>query len=565
LGDRNFSRNMGPQEVRSGPARTVQDSRTGKDRRRTRVPIRISDIRAPLDAPETDLLPRVLSIIGVGAAGVERFAVVRRGLDARKKGDVRRVFAVEVALESPALEERVLSRVRAARRVETPPDPFPVRPVRPPAQRPVVVGAGPAGLFAALTLARFGAPPLLLERGRPVEERARQVASFWSEGVLDPESNVPFGEGGAGTFSDGKLTTRIGDPLVSHVIEAFARMAGLPDLAVEAKPHVGSDRLRTFCRAMREELRVLGAEVRFGARVADIAVSGGRIRAALLAGGEEVSCTDLVLATGHSARDTLRMLRSRGVRMAAKPFAAGFRVEHPQDLVDGIQYGRMAGRPGLPPADYRLAARAPSGRSVYSFCMCPGGFVVAAPSAPGGLPVNGMSLRARDSGFANSAIVAAVTSDDYGRDDALAGVRFQELLEARAFRKGGGGYGVPAMNLMSFLEGRDRNPTQGSVLARRVVRANLGGVLPMAVEDDLRFALARFGGAMRGFLTQEGTLYAVESRTSSPVRIERENYESATVKGLYPVGEGAGHAGGIVSSAVDGIRAALRILHKTAA
>ncbi len=504
----------------------------------------------------------MLSIIEVPAGEVLCFSVARRGLDARRKGAVRRVFAVDLSLRDDGLEAAVCARVPSARRRKPPPDPFPAVPVRSPSVRPIVVGAGPAGLFAALTLARFGAPPLVFERGRPVEERARDAAAFWAEGILDPESNVQFGEGGAGTFSDGKLTTRIGDSLVEHVIGVFAAFAGLPGLAQDAKPHVGTDRLRDFCLRMRGELRALGAEVRFGARVDDLAAAGGAVRGVRLAGGGEAPCEHLVLAVGHSARDTVRMLLSRGVPMTAKPFAVGFRVEHSQELIDRIQYGKMAGRAGLPPADYRLATRDPSGRGVYSFCMCPGGEVIAAPSAPGEMPVNGMSARSRGSGLANSGIVAAVTPSDFGAGDVLAGVRFQETIEARSFRKGGGGYGVPGMNLAAFVRGRDLNLSRGKVLAPRVVRANLGGILPEKVEGAVRFGLRAFGASMRGFVTQEATLYAVESRTSSPVRMERENYESTGVKGLYPVGEGAGHAGGIVSSAVDGIRAALRILEK---
>lgn len=493
---------------------------------------------------------------------MERFSVVRRGLDARRKGQVRRVYAVECALRSTGLEESVCSRVTSARPIASGPDPFRIRKFRSPPLRPVVAGAGPAGLFAALTLARFGIPPLLLERGLAVEERSRHVAAFWKSGALDPESNVQFGEGGAGTFSDGKLSTRIGDPLVTHVIGTFGEFAEIPDLGTEAKPHVGTDRLRNFCRRMREELVFLGAEIRFGARVAELAEEEGRLSAVRLASGEEIPCADLVLAVGHSARDTLRMLHDRGVKMSSKPFAVGFRVEHPQGLIDRIQYGTEAGRPGLPPADYRLAARAPSGRGVYSFCMCPGGEVMAASSAEGGMPVNGMSAHGRNSGYANSGIVAAVSDEDYGGGDVFAGMRFQERIEADAFRRGGGGFGIPATNLAGFLERKDLNLRRGKALARQVVRANLSGILPGPVEEDLRFGLRKFGGAMRGFISQEGTLYAVESRTSSPVRIERENYESVTLKGLYPVGEGAGHAGGIVSSAVDGIRGALRILEK---
>ena len=527
--------------------------------------IRITDIRVALDFPEEDLLSRVLAIIGVSGEEVDHFSVVRRGLDARRKGQVIRVYAVECSLRSDGLEEEVCARVGSARRASPSPDPFPPGKVRKPSSRPVVVGAGPAGLFAALTLARFGAPPLLLERGRPVEERSRHVAEFWKAGVLDPESNVQFGEGGAGTFSDGKLTTRIADPLVSHVVDVFGEFAELPGLGTESKPHVGTDRLKGFCRRMREELVSLGAEIRFGARVEEVAADRGRVRSVRLADGEEISCSDLLLAIGHSARDTLRMLLCRGVRMSAKAFAVGFRVEHPQGLIDRIQYGKAAGRTGLPPSDYRLATRAPSGRGVYSFCMCPGGEVLDAASQPGGNPVNGMSAHGRSSGFANSGIVATVSVEELGVGDVFAGIQLQELLEARAYRKGGGGFGIPAMNLMGFLEGKDLNLSRGRALAPRVVRANLSGILPRNVEEDVRFGLQAFGKSMRGFLTQEGTLYAVESRTSSPVRMERENYESVTLKGLYPVGEGAGHAGGIVSSAVDGIRGALRILEKLSA
>jgi hypothetical protein len=521
----------------------------------------MSDIRVPLDFSEKALASRFLTIISVPMHELTRFSIVRRGFDARGKGGVRRVYAVECELASEALEARVCAAVPAARRFEPEPDPFPARSVPPPAVRPVVVGAGPAGLFAALTLARFGARPLLLERGRAVGQRSRDVSAFWSSGALDPESNVQFGEGGAGTFSDGKLTTRIGDPLVGHVLDTFEDMAGLPGLSIDAKPHVGTDRLLRFCGKMRAELSELGAEIRFGARVDDLLADGGRVRAVRLASGEEIPCEALVLAVGHSARDTLRMLHGHGIAMAAKPFAVGFRVEHKQPLIDRIQYGDSAGHPALPPADYRLAATAPSGRSVYSFCMCPGGRVIAASSEAGGLPINGMSANRRDSGFANSGIVASVGPEDFGVDGgALAGLAFQERIEQAAFRAGGGGYGIPAANLMAFIHGRDIPLTRTGAQAASVVPSDLRGILPAPIEDDLRAGLRKFGQSVRGFATEGATLYAVESRTSAPVRFARENYESITIKGLYPVGEGAGHAGGIVSSAVDGIRAALRIL-----
>jgi uncharacterized FAD-dependent dehydrogenase len=517
--------------------------------------------------PESALFDRIRKIIGVQAGEMARFSVVRRGIDARGKGGPRRVYTVELALRSAAEEEAACRRVPNARRREPPPDPFPAFPVRrPPAAPPVVVGMGPAGLFAALTLARFGMPPVVLERGRPVEERRGDVERFWREGVLDPESNVRFGEGGAGTFSDGKLTTRIGDPLAEHVVAAFAGLAGIPDLVRDARPHVGTDRLFGFCRRMREELRSHGASLRFGARVEELLLHGGAVRGVRLSGGEEILSPVVVLATGHSARDTVRRLRGQGVLMAPKAFAVGFRVEHPQGLIDRIQYGRAAGK-DLPPADYRLAARAPGGRGVWSFCMCPGGFVMNAASGEGQAVVNGMSGRARDSGFANSGIVAAVSPEEFGSlgecapaGDPLAGIAFQEEIERRAYGRGGGSFRLPAANLLSFVRGKDLPPSPARALAPGTTSDPLRGILPPRLEEDLRFGLSRFGRAMRGFLTREATLYAVESRTSSPVRIERANYESISMKGLYPVGEGAGHAGGIVSSAVDGIRAALRIL-----
>ncbi len=485
---------------------------------------------------------------------------MRRGVDARRKGAIRRVYTVDISLRSSALEEAVCSRLASAR-PRSRARPFPRSPVRPlPCGRS---WSGPA---------RPGCSPPSPSPGSAYRRSCWRGGSRWrsvpagcgllEEGELDPESNVQFGEGGAGTFSDGKLTTRIGDPLVEHVIGVFAEFSSLPGLSQEARPHVGTDRLRRFCVRMREELRSLGAEVRFGARVDGIGGEGGTVRSVRLSTGEDLPCEELVLAIGHSARDTVRMLLGSGVRISAKAFAVGFRVEHPQELIDRIQYGKRAGGPGLPAADYRLAVRAPSGRGVYSFCMCPGGEVMTASSSQGELPVNGMSTHARNSGFANSGIVAAVTEKDFGSGDVLAGLYLQRTLEARAFRKGGGDFGVPAMNLSAFVTGKNLNLSRGKALAPRVARANLSGILPPRVEEDIRFGLAKFGESMRGFLSQEGTLYAVESRTSSPVRIERQNYESVTVKGLYPVGEGSGHAGGIVSSAVDGIRAALRILEK---
>jgi uncharacterized FAD-dependent dehydrogenase len=517
-----------------------------------------------VDFPEGELSARVLSIIRAPRGELAAFSVVRRGFDARRKGEVRRVYAAELSLRTPSLERKVLSAFPGARPVDPPADPFPRGGPFSLPLRPVVVGCGPAGLFAAWTLARFGLPPLLLERGRPVEERARHAAALWTKGILDPESNPQFGEGGAGAFSDGKLTTRIGDPLVSHVLSLFEELSGLPGLSREAKPHVGTDRLRRFLVAMRGRLLALGTEIRFGARVDGLLSRDGAAAALRLSTGEEVPCRQAILAVGHSARDTLRSLAGAGLPFRPKPFAVGFRIELPQAEVDRIQYGRMAGHPALPAADFRVAVRAPSGRGVWSFCMCPGGAVLAAPSEAGRLAVNGMSGSGRSSGFANSGMVAAVGPADYG-GGLFAGMEFQREIEARAFAAGGGGFAVPACSLPDFLAGAaPRSPlSRGRVLAPAVRPADLSALLPPAVTADLREGLARAAAILRGFGGEAATLYAVESRTSSPLQAERDDScESAAVRGVYPVGEGAGHAGGIVSAAVDGVRAALSVLRR---
>jgi hypothetical protein len=431
----------------------------------------------------------------------------------------------------------------------------------------VIVGTGPAGTFCALRLLDYGIEPVLLERGPTMSGRVPAVNGLWKDGRLDPEANAQFGEGGAGTFSDGKLTTRIGHPATRYVIETFVRFGAHPRIAWLAKPHVGTDVIRGCSVRIRQDAERRGAVYRWRARLADIAQGpDGRVRAAVLAGGEEIPCEALVLATGHSARDTFEMLEARGVAMRPKPFAMGVRVEHPQELIDRSQYGPSKGHPSLPPADYKLTCNFGVSRAAYSFCMCPGGEVIQCASEAGGVVVNGMSNAARDSGFANSGLVAKVGLQDFGGDEVLSGMHFQRRWEQAAFRAAGGSYGAPAMGVQDFLAARASGRLPRTSFRPFAVPADLRTCLPDMVLEQLLGALPVFEKKVRGFTSQEAILLAIESRTSSPVQMLRgEDGESPTHPGLYPCGEGAGFAGGITSAAVDGIRVAEWIARKAGA
>ncbi|WP_243374751.1 FAD-dependent protein [Geotalea sp. SG265] len=508
-----------------------------------------------LDLGENEaLLPAMVGArFSLQPGEIIRFAIVRKGIDARKKPRIKLVYTVEFSL---ADEER-FHKAHGGGDLEYVPEKKPALfPRVTGGKRTVIVGMGPAGLFAALRLAEYGLTATMIERGRPVEERLQDVQSFWDRGLLNPASNVQFGEGGAGTFSDGKLTTRLKDPHIRYVLEKFVQFGAPEDILTAAKPHIGTDRLRGVLTAARAYLVERGFAIGFSRCLSDIVVNNGRLTSIRINDDDELPCDVLVLAPGHSARDTYAMLHGRQVAMAQKPFAIGLRVEHPQELINRIQYG-MPSHPQLPAADYALAYNdGQTGRSAYSFCMCPGGVVVAGASEEGGVVTNGMSGYARNSPFANSALVATVHTGDFGGDHPLAGVEFQRKWERRAFETGGGGYRAPAQNLLAFL-GQGRGGMVSSSYRPGVTETDLALVLPKTVHRTLTDGIRYFERKMRGFITAEASLTGVETRTSAPLRILRgEDMQSATVRGLFPVGEGAGYAGGIMSAALDGIRAA---------
>lgn len=530
----------------------------------------LNDLRAPIGAEDSELPLLAAQALRVKAGEVRAVRILRKSLDARKKQDIHFRLHLAVRLE-PALEAALLRRgdARVTPHPEPADEPLPMGSERP-GGRIVVAGLGPAGLFAAWTLARYGYRPLVIERGRPVEERAVDVERFWSGGVLLPESNAMFGEGGAGTFSDGKLTSRSKDARANAVLRVLAAHGAPAEIEYLARPHIGTDRLRAVVGSLRREIETLGGEVRFSTRLCGIVRDGdGALSAVRLRHGEaeeRVSCAALVLAIGQGARDTYRMLYEQGVAMQAKPFAVGVRVEHPQSLIDRVQFGALAGDPRLGAAEYRLTARDGS-RGVYTFCMCPGGTVVQTACAQAQSAVNGMSCYARDGENANAAIVVQVGPEDFGKG-ALDGVAFCERLEREAFLAGGGAYLAPASRVGDFLK-RGLPRAFGDVQPTcrpGVVPADLWACLPPFVAAGVCAGLHAFAAQLRGFDLPDAVLTAVESRTSAPLRILRgERMESVSVPGLYPVGEGAGYAGGIVSAGIDGMRAAERIIARYAA
>ena len=524
--------------------------------------LRLTEVRLPLDHPEAALPAAILKRLGIAAEDLLGYTVFRRAYDARKKSDIVLTYTLDVEVRH---EAALFERLRVGRQVSPPPDAsyrFVTRARAATAARlrPVVIGSGPCGLFAALILAQMGFRPILLERGKQVRERTQDTWGLWRKGRLDPESNVQFGEGGAGTFSDGKLYSGIKDPQhrARKVLTEFVAAGAPAEILYVSKPHIGTFRLVTVVEHLRASIEALGGEIRFRARVEDVLIEQGQVRGVVLEGGEQIATAHVVLAVGHSARDTFRMLQRRGVLIEAKPFSIGVRIEHPQSLIDSARFGKFAGHPLLGAADYKLVHHCANGRSVYSFCMCPGGTVVAAASELGGVVTNGMSQYSRNERNANSGIVVGITPADYP-GDALAGMAYQRHWEERAFTAGGGTYAAPTQRVGDFLAGRP-STAPGAVIPSYtpgVCWTDLSACLPDYVVAAIRQALPAFDRKIRGFAMDDAVLTGVETRTSSPIRIKRgNNLQSISTRGLYPAGEGAGYAGGILSAAVDGIKAA---------
>jgi uncharacterized protein len=523
--------------------------------------LRITGIIISLGEGDEVLKGKVASILHVPDAAVSSLAVVKKSIDARRRKPPRFIYSIECTVpDGVDLSGKAGVKVEALREERKPV----VRPAKiKTSKRPVIVGCGPAGIFAALALAERGIPPLLLDRGKSMPARITDVQAFWEMGVLNRESHVHFGEGGAGTFSDGKLTTRLKNPFTAWIKMRLVDAGAPSEILTDAKPHVGTDRLREVVINLRKRLIEMGCEVRFEAKVTDFLIHRRKLEGVVVKGNEEIKTDHLVLAPGQSAADTYCRLYELGVHLEPKPFAIGFRVEHPQELIDAIQYGKWRGHPDLPPADYFLTARLPHiGRSVYTFCMCPGGSVIGCSSEERTIVTNGMSRYGRGSPYANSAVVVAVRCEDFAdaAPHPLCGLAFRRQWEEKAFVLGGENYHAPAQGLVDFIKDSEVTAVNRTSFAPRVKPALLRDVLPLFAVEALKQGIREFDKKMRGFITEEATLIGVETRTSSPVRILRgPDSQSVNVAGLYPCGEGAGYAGGIISSALDGIRAAEKI------
>ncbi len=522
--------------------------------------LRLTHLKLALDHPQSDLETAILKKLGIPPKDLLGYTIFKRSYDARRKNDIKLIYTLHVKVRG---EKDILRRKHGDNTIQPAPDTAYKFVAQAPdgfAQRPLIIGSGPCGLFAGLLLAQMGFAPILLERGKPVRERTADTFGFWNQGELHPESNVQFGEGGAGTFSDGKLHTQIKDKahLGRKVLTELVAAGAPEEILYISKPHIGTLKLVRIIEKMRNTIQSLGGEFLFQSRVDDLLIEAGQVRGVTLADGETLRSDHVILAIGHSARDTFRMLAQRGVQIEAKPFSIGLRIEHPQTMIDACRFGENAGHPILGAADYKLVHHSRNGRTVYSFCMCPGGTVLAAASEPGTVVTNGMSQYSRNAGNANSALVVEVFPTDYP-ENPLAGIDFQHKWEKRAFELGGGTYDAPAQLVSDFLAGRP-STALGSVQPSYkpgIHLTDLSTSLPEYVITALREALPVFAQHIPGFAMADAVLTGVETRTSSPIRILRgTDFQSVNLPGLYPAGEGSGYAGGILSSAVDGIKAA---------
>jgi uncharacterized FAD-dependent dehydrogenase len=534
--------------------------------------IRITDISLPFNHSPDALADKIFEHLKISKQQLIKFTVVRKSIDARHKSQIAAIYTVNVELENDSLNSPALpakaSIISAEDLKYKMPDASKIT-----GTSPIIVGSGPSGLFAALILAQLGLKPILIERGRDVASRIRDVHNFWNAGKLNTESNVQFGEGGAGTFSDGKLTTQIKDKFnrCTKVLEEFVKAGAPEEILYNSKPHIGTDNLVRIIKNIRSEIISLGGEVRFQTKLTGIKIISSKIAGAVINDSETIETNSIILALGHSARDTFDMLNQLNIPMQPKAFSIGVRIEHPQQLIDKSQFGRFAGHPALGAADYKLVHHCPNGRSAYTFCMCPGGEVIASSSEPGQIVTNGMSHYSRNHPNANSAILVGITPTDFKNEHPLAGMEFQRKWESMAFKAGGENYFAPIQLVGDFLAGK-ASKSIGQVrptYTPGVTPTDISRCLPDFVADTIRFAIPEMDKKLKGFAMNDAVMTAVESRSSSPVRIIRdETFQCPAVKGLYPAGEGAGYAGGIISAAVDGIKVAeavvLNMLNKSA-
>ena len=519
--------------------------------------IRLRDIALPTEHNAHQLQFEAAQMLRISNSKIRQLKIVRRSVDARKKPDVKIIYTVDVVVDG---NEKKILKMSGCKRASVAPISYYKAPKNVPApeKRPVVVGFGPAGMFAALILAQAGWKPLVLERGEDAQSRHAKVEKFFAEGVLDPRSNVQFGEGGAGTFSDGKLNTGVNNPRISWILEQFVKAGAREEILYDAKPHVGTDVLLEVVQNIRRRIIALGGEVRFNTQVTGLKLDGTQLVGLTLENGETVECDTAVFAIGHSARDTFSMLLETGVPMEPKPFAMGVRIEHKQTTVDMSQYGQVS--PVLPPADYKLVQHLDDG-TVYTFCMCPGGYVVAAASEEGRVVTNGMSYADRDGENANAALLVTVNPEQFPYEGALGGMHWQRDIEEAAYNASGS-YRAPAQKVGDFLAGK-ASACAGSITPTYrpgVHWCDLHDVLPEKITRSLAEALPLLDGKLKGFSDADAVMTAPETRSSSPVRINRDESRQSVIRGLYPTGEGAGYAGGIMSAAIDGIMTAEAIL-----